>query len=62
LVDVAGSPTSVCLRLLSLHYVQHNMKLQNSIQDIISSEEIKLPTALVNLAASPANGLSAYNS
>jgi len=62
LVDVAGSPTSVCLRLVSLHYVQYNIKLQNSIQDIKSSEEIKLPIAFVNLAANPANGLSAYHS
>jgi len=62
LVDAAGSPTSMCLRVVSLHYVQRNTKLQNNIQDVKSNEEIKLPIALVNLAASPANVLSAYNS
>jgi len=41
--------------------VQHNIKLQNNIQDIKSNEEIKLLIALVNLAASPADVLSAYN-
>lgn len=62
MVDAAGSPTYVCLRAVSLHYVQHNIQLQNNIQDIKSNEEIKLLIALVNLAASPANILSAYNS
>jgi hypothetical protein len=36
--------------------------MQNNTQDIKSNKEIKLPIALVNLATSPANILSAYNS